>query len=275
MGMIQHRNQEHRQSAILPMAWLLLAPAIGWAQIGGKTSADGPFILDDMEVENIVAEGVERHWIPDGIWGAEDPFGWAPLAGSGLTLADGQSPIGALYFRIPSSHGFISKGFGVPMPGVEGASSLDFPGDITSFTHLRFLTRHAPALSNQSFMVILETYPGPDHPKIYWSYSPPPGDTFAEVELDLRQPDLIENAGELELDDLLAQTRFLSFYYYGETRSFGTTLEVNVDDVTLAGVYNGEVDPTPTPTPSPTPSPSPSPTPTPSPESNGDAWTIH
>lgn len=267
----------NRPATIAILAGLLCifqGPSLLFGQIGGQTSADGPFVLDDAEEENLLAEGVERPWIPDHIWGAENPFEWVSLSDSGLDLAQSQSPIGALRYRIPSSHGFVNKGFGVPMPGVKGESSLDFPGDITSYTHLTFLTRYAPSLSNQSFLVILETYPGPDHPKIYWSYTLPPGDTFQEVSLDLRQPDLIENADGLELEELLAQTRFLYFYYYGETGFIPTTLEVHVDDVGLTGVHDEEIDPTPSPTPTPTPSPTPSPTPTPPPAVPGDTWTV-
>ncbi|MCC5875943.1 MAG: hypothetical protein JJU11_06965 [Candidatus Sumerlaeia bacterium] len=260
-----------RDLPVLVLAFLTLLPMSAIGQIGGQTSADGPFVLDDAEEENILAEGVERLWIPDFIWGAENPFRWVSLTDSGLSLAEGQSPIGALRYRIPSEYGFVSKGFGVPMPGVKGESSLDFPGDISSFTHLRFLTRYSPVLTNQSFMVILETYPGPNHPKLYWRYSLPSGNTFQEVKIDLRQPDIVENANGLEVEELLSQTRFLSFYYYGETGFVPRTLEVHVDDVTLEGIYNGGGDPTPTPSPTPTPNP----TPTPSPNVEGNQWTIY
>lgn len=257
----------------LPFLVLVLVhlPVSSGAQIGGVTAADGPFVLDDAEVENILAEGVERQWIPDFIWGAEQPFRWVPLGGSGLTLADGQSPEGALRYQMPSDFGFVSKSFGVPMPGVKGASSLDFPGDVSSFTDIRFLFRHSPDLTNQSFSVILETYPGPTFPKIYWRFSAPAGNTFREVKLDLRQPDLIENASGLDIEELLSQTRFLSFYFYGETGFVPRTLEVHVDDVGLVGLYENGGEPTPTPSPSPTPSP----TPTPTPAASGDQWTFY
>jgi len=164
MKMILRRSSFSITLVLLGLCILPGSP--GLAQIGGQTSADGPLIIDNVEELNLVAEGVGRQWIPDYIYGYETPLEAVTLSGSGLTLAEGQSPGGALRFRIPSSYKYINKGFGVPMPGEKGASTLDSPGDVTSYTHLNFHMRYSPSLTDQSLMVILETYPGPTYPKL-------------------------------------------------------------------------------------------------------------
>jgi len=221
-------------------------PLLAAGQIGGKTAADGPFTLDDVEDLDLVAGGVVRNWVYGTLPGGGPSLQAIPLAGSGLTLAVDQSPTGALRFQAESSGGYIGDGFGVPVPGQPGASTLDSPGDITSFTHITFLACFSPVISGQVFNVILETYPDPAYPRIFWSFSPAPGTTFQQVTLDLRQPDQIDNAGGLTLEDLLARTRYLSFYCYADT-SGGSEKSITfyVDDIRLVSL----ADPTPEPTP--------------------------
>jgi hypothetical protein len=121
------------------------------------------------------------------------------------------------------------------MPGEKGASTLTCPGDISSYTHLRFLICATPALTNERFMIILETYPGPNYSRLFWNYNIPAGNTFQEVRIDLRHPDLVENQAGAEIETLLKQTRFLFFYFYAET-SVPKTLNASVDDIALIGV---------------------------------------
>lgn len=40
-------------------------------------------------------------------------------------------------------------------------------GNTSSFTDLTFLACFSTVLPDQNFQVILETYPGPNHPKLY------------------------------------------------------------------------------------------------------------
>ncbi|GEM_PF-6771903 len=215
---------------------VLVGPAAG--QIGGKTAADGPFVLEDAEDRDLFVDALGRDWIPDFVPGDGNGLTTLTLAGSGLTLAAGQTPVGALKFAVPQEFGFIDKGFGVPMPGVVGASTLASPGDITSFERLEFLFSFNQTLNGQVFQVILETYPEVSpgvFPQIFWSYTAPAGGTFHPVALDLRSPDLIENAGGRSLEELLGQTRFLFFYFFAGPVGFTARLEARLDDVTLAG----------------------------------------
>lgn len=214
---------------------MLVVPLSSHAQIGGKTAADGPFLLDDVEDLDTVAIGVMRTWVSDYIAPQGDVLSVVQLTGSGLTRATDQSPIGAFRASVPSSSKYVSGGFGVPVPAVAGASTATHPGNITSFTHLTFLACFEQTLANQKFQVILETYPGPTYPKIYWNFSPPQGKTFGPVSINLRAPAFIENAGDLTLEQLLAQTRFLYFYCYGGPTSVPRTVVLHVDDIYLTG----------------------------------------
>ncbi len=219
------------------LSFSLVIPA--HSQIGGRTSADGTFVLDDAEDLDLVADGVMRDWIPDYVWPQGYVLTTYTLTGSSLTLAPDQTPIGALKATIPETHwiyeGYISAGFGVPVPAVKGASTEEYPGNITSFGTMTFNACFEPVLTEQVFQVVLETYPGPDYPKIYWSYSPESGTTFQGVEIDLWNPDTIEGAGSLTLQDLLSQTRFLYFYFYAGPVPIGTVLEFYIDDIRLTG----------------------------------------
>jgi hypothetical protein len=224
----------------------LAAPALGiWltgvcavsAQIGGHTAFDGPFTLDNVEDLDLVAGGVGRDWIPDYVEGIPNPLQAQALSSSGLTLASGQTPAGALRFRVLESYGWISKGFGVPTPSVVAASTLTDPGDISSFESLTFLACFQPVLANQKFEVILETYPGPPYPTIHWDFTPAPGTTFQEVTINLRSPSLVENAGSLSIDQLLTETRFLYFYCFAGPVTPATTLDFHIDDIRLTRVF--------------------------------------
>lgn len=209
------------------------------AQIGGKTSADGPFILEDVEDLDTTAGGVLRAWIPTYVPGQTEPLMAVSLTGSGLTLAAGQSATGALRYRMSTYYGYINYSFGVPMPAVVGGSTLTDPGNITSFTHLSFLTRTSTSVADATFQVILESYPEVSpgvYPKVVWNYAVVPGTTFQKVTVNLRSPSYVENAGSLTVPDLLSKTRYLAFYYYGGPEAIPKTLDAHVDDVTLEGV---------------------------------------
>jgi len=218
------------------------SPPSVFPQIGGHSAADGTFVLDDVEDLDLVADGVGRDWLPDYIWPVGDVLSPLAISGSGLTPAGGQTPVGAFRTTIPEKHrfgslqGYISGGFGVPVPGVAGASTLDFPGDITSFDTINFYACFEPTLPDQRFQVVLETYPGPDYPKVRWSFVPTAGTTFQKVEIDVWNPTAIEGGGSLTLSDLLSQTRFLYFYCYAGPVPFFTELDFHIDDIHLDGV---------------------------------------
>jgi hypothetical protein len=214
---------------------LVFAAGAALGQIGGHTAADGPFTLDDVEDLDLTAGGVLRDWIPDNVSGVTDPLKAISLTTSGLSLASGQTSVGALQYTLPSKQGFVNYSFGVPMPSVKGASTLTNPGNITSFTNISFLTCYTPALTSTSLQVILETYPGPPYPHVYWNYSLSPGTTFQRISINLRSPSLIQDAGSLTLEQLLAQTRYLAFYYFAGPLSPPQTLVVYVDDIKLEG----------------------------------------
>lgn len=219
------------------LAILLLSTAPAFAQIGGHLPADGPFVLDDVEDLDLTADGVERDWIVSFI----NRLSADSSTSSGLTLAPGQTPIGALHFRGETFYGYIDANFGVPMPGVNGASTLDFPGDISGFRQLTFFACYSPAQNNNVFQVILECYPqNPDStfPLVYWNYTPALGTTYQQVAIDLYQPSLIQhNPGGLSIGELLSQTRFIAFYMYAGplVMQFGPTMTLHVDDITLVG----------------------------------------
>lgn len=215
------------------------------AQIGGKTATDGPFTLDNVEDLNTTASGVDRAWIPDFIFTDPQAFQAVPLTTGGLTLSPEQTTSGALRYAMPTQPkgGYVSYSFGVPMPSQPGASTLTFPGDLTSFTHFTFLARGSHSLADQVSQIILETYPGPLYPKLYWNFALPIGTTFQRVTVPLREPSLVTGAGALTVEQLLAKARYMSFYFYGGKELIPKTLTVHVDDIQLTGtaaaaVYN-------------------------------------
>ncbi len=228
------------------LAFLLaFLPGVSVAQIGGATGAMGTFLLEDVEDLDLYADSVGRDWVASYVNYYGDVLSAVGFSGSGLTLATDQSPVGYLRANVPERFGYISANFGVPMPAVVGDSTLDSPGDITSFGQLRFLACFAPEQNNLGFTVTLETYPETSpgvYPVIYWGFTPAVGSTFQEVTVDLRSPDQIENQGLLSLEDLLSQTRYLSFNIYAGPVASNQRVELRVDDVRLEPAAAASVD---------------------------------
>jgi hypothetical protein len=216
---------------------LILVTADGFCQIGGRTSSEGPFTLDNVEDINTTASGVDRAWIPEYIVGYPQAFGAVTLTDKSSTLMPGQSPLGALLYTMPTQPkaGYVSYSLGVPMPSVPGAPTTTHPGDISSFTHLTFLIRSDKTLANQFNQVILETYAGTSIPKLVWNFERIPGPQFHRVTLPLHAPDAVQGAGTVPVSELLAKTRYLSFYFYGGRELTPTTLTVYIDDIALFG----------------------------------------
>lgn len=207
------------------------------AQIGGHTAADGPFLLEDAEDLNLTAGGVQRDWVPDRVQGVSNPLQAVSVASTGLTPTSGQSPLGTLRFTMTTRFGYISYGFGVPVPSQPGQSTLTHPGNMTSFSHLTFLLASSINLNDQKKQVILECYPGTgsDFPKLYWNYDLQAGTAFQQVTIDLWNPSHTENHGPLTTADLLSRTRYLYFYFYGGPETGSKTLVVHLDDIRLVG----------------------------------------
>jgi hypothetical protein len=224
---------QSRSLATIAIALSLAASA--HAQIGGHLAADGPFLLEDVEDLDLHAVGVARDWIPDFV---SQQGGLTPilLDSSGLTLFGDQSPIGGLRFRVPSQSGFVNKSYGVPVPSEPGQSTLSHPGNIVDFEYFDFLVSFTPVMTNQQFWIILETYPnrgGNVYPRIMWRYYPQVGSAFQRMQVPIHEPTLIVDGDGFALDELLSQTRFLSFYFYGETSTGNVTFNVHVDDIRL------------------------------------------
>ncbi len=222
-------------ACFLGISCLLTAGA--GAQVGGRTAAQGPFVLEDGEDLNLTAGGVGRDWIVDRVQGVDAPLAAVAPAAQGLTLSPNQSAAGALRWQVKESFGSISKGFGVPLPAVVGGSTLDHPGNITSFAHLTFLGVFDKGLSGLRVQVSLECYPGnPDgtYPKPFWNVYPTTGTTFLSATLDLMQPDgILNNPGGLSIGQLLGQTRFLHFLAFASPVAAGTVLNFHIDDIRL------------------------------------------
>ncbi len=129
------------------------------------------------------------------------------------------------------------------MPSVAGASTLTNPGNITSFGQLSFLAQYTPVISGISFSLIIECYPettcdpgqtAPCYPKVFYSFTPAEGTAFQEVTIDLSQPMTVDAPSTLTLQDLLSQTRFLSFHAYASVGAGPPmTLTFDVDDIQL------------------------------------------
>ncbi len=233
----------NRPSAYLSLSFAAVLATLCFdasAQIGGKTADDGVFILDDVEDLDHSASGVQRTWISTYANNATTFTAVSP-GGAGLTVAPGQSSAGALSYPMTSAFGGYSDySFGVPMPSVLGASTLSSPGNITSFSKLSFLTCYSQAFVNQQLLVVLECYPQTGtvdgnavFPKAIWSYSAPPGTQFQKITLNLRAPTQIADAGGYTLEQMLAQTRFLAFYYYGGPEPLPKSVTAYVDDIKL------------------------------------------
>jgi hypothetical protein len=230
----------------LPMllGWICLAASSAVAQIGGKTANDGPFLLDGAEDLNLSAESVGRDWVSDFVYPAGDVLSVIALGGSGLTLGTGQSATGALRASLAASGaifgGFeINGGFGVPVPAQVGASTLDEPGDITSFESLAFFAQYQSNTTGISFQVLLECYPqngDSTFPTILWGFTPNQSTTFGNIVLDLRSPSgIVNNPSNLTVDQLLSQTRFLYFYHFKYPVQVNHQLTMHYDDIRLLG----------------------------------------
>lgn len=222
-------------SALLGIA-LWLAPPTA-AQIGGRTADQGPFSLDDIEDLDLNAGGVLRNWIADAVQGVDNPLAAIPPGLTGLILSPNQSPLGLLRWQVKERFGSISRGFGVPVPAVAGASTLDFPGDITAFDYLTFLGAFDKDLSNQKVQILLECYPQNPNgafPKVFWNVHPTTGSAFLSATADLRNPDGInDNPSGLTSAELLGRTRFLYFLSFAGPVSNNTTLNLYMDDIRL------------------------------------------
>ncbi|MCA9447746.1 MAG: hypothetical protein KC931_11565 [Candidatus Omnitrophica bacterium] len=231
----------HSQGRFVPFLTLFLvifssiSPSL--AMVGGKTYVDGPFLVDDVEDFNLVSETLGRDWIPD--YDGKDPILSAiDLSSVGLTLAVGQSENAAFAVKPTSKSGFVNQGFGVPVPGEVGQSTLDFPGDITSFPALNFLIAHeASHLTSIQFQVLLECYPendGGGFPTLFWNYSVIEGTEFTQVSLDLSAPSgIIDNDNSLSVETLLSQTRFLFFFFSAVDAGPNPIWDVYLDDINL------------------------------------------
>lgn len=228
-GTIERNPAWIRMAAAAVLIWSICA--VGVAQIGGRAGADGPVMIDDVEDLDMLAGGVQRAWVPQVTGG--NSFDPVPPTSGGLTLAAGQTPLGAFAYKMKVSSGYLNLSFGVPVPSVAGQSTADYPGDMTSFSKLSFLTRSSNAITSQTFQVILETYPGPPYPKLYYKYSLTPGTTYRKIEIDLHAPDFVENAGGRTVEELLSKTRYLAFYYFGGPDQVVKSLTVHVDDICL------------------------------------------
>jgi len=68
--------------------------------IGGRTALDGPFTIEDAEDLDLTADPLRRDWISDFVQSTEVLSAF-DLTASGLTLAMGQSPTGALRATLP------------------------------------------------------------------------------------------------------------------------------------------------------------------------------
>jgi hypothetical protein len=227
--------QNPRSAAIsfLLCAFVGFAPEAS-AQIGGQSTA--PAIIDNAEDLNLNAGGVNRDWISDfndeGI--ALTAIG--PGAAS-LTLASGQTPNGVLRLKATGDGaGFLEISCGVPVPSVASESTASHPGNMTPFENLSFAACVDPTAANLELQVILECYPqNPDtsFPKLNWFVTPAQGITFAPVTVNLRTPDLVDDAGTNTVEQLLSQTRFLAFYVFAGPDLGADEINLYFDDIML------------------------------------------
>lgn len=222
-------------SAGISLFSISCCPAFG--QIGGQNFDDGPFLIEDVEDRDLVADPLGRDWVPD-FNGNKPILSAVDLAESTLTLHADQSPVGAFTAGPRAKFGFINQGFGVPIPSQVGESTLDFPGDITSFPAWNFLACYEQqGLSDPSFLILLECYPengDGTFPTVVWSYTPSEGTTFQPVSVDLFSPSsILNNENSLAVSELLSQTRFVFFFFSATVVGADAGLEFHIDDIEL------------------------------------------
>lgn len=209
------------------------------AEVGGKSAYEGTMIIDDAEDLDLTADGVERDWIPDNIAPVGAVLTTFSLTSSGMTLAVGQSAIGALLATVPETHtggkpdGDIDGGFSLPLPLIPGASEEDYPADLSGFRALAFEACSGTQYSGQEFSVTLLAGQGPVYAELLWELTPLEGDVFATVEIDLRHPDEVKKTGGLSVDEMLSQVRQLEFKISAMSVPHGSTAELYLDDVRL------------------------------------------
>lgn len=240
-----------RKTVAWPCAGLLAIASTSPAQIGGKTAADGPFVVDNFEDLNLASETLARNWITSVIVNAPASL---QLSGPGDTLAPGQTPIGAMQPRFPDDNAFIFGSpnsvfgdVGIPVPGLPGVSTDPnaggTPGNITSLSENRFV--HSFTMFGQradtdySASVVIECYPGNGDgtfPKLIYNYEPTRGTVFTPVEINLRDPSVIrDNPQARTVEQLLSQTRFLDFFFFATPTNEPSWMNMAIDDITLVG----------------------------------------
>lgn len=204
------------------------------AQIGGHFASNGTFALDDFEDLDLVADSVNRLWVPTAPLKAESP------TSSGLILDSQQTPLGAVHFILKERFSFIDGSLGVPLPSEQGLSTLTHPADISDFQTLKFRLAHDSDYPNGLFAVTLECYPRNadlTFPKIRWEYTATPGDAYQDVFLPLHNPTLIENnPSSIPVEELLAKCRFIAWYFFSAPVPAGSTASFHIDDIVLEGV---------------------------------------
>ena len=238
----------------LPLAMALSNAAP--AQIAGQTAADGPFVIDDFEDLDMESATLQRTWLASVIVTVPAELS---LAGSGLTLASGQTPNGAIRLDFPDDNAFIVGepnsifgDLGIPMPGVAGASTDPnaggTPGGIEDFAYLEFLQTYqltgGLASTTVQAYVLIECYPqNPDttFPTLRYAFTPTEGTTFQPIQINLVTPtNVTNNQNGLSLAQLLSQVRFLDIFYFATPVNEPGLLDVHIDDVTLTGISASE-----------------------------------
>lgn len=222
------------------LATALCSTGLAFAQVGGQTG--GTLVIDDVENLSLTAEGVGRDWITEFTFTVPALQAIDP-ASEGLVLAPDQSPLGVFEFTANNdTAGYFFKSCGIPVPSVSGESTLTHPGDMTSFSQLTFLACVNPTANNMGLQIILECYPqnaDSSFPKLNWFVNPTVGTTFEQVSINLTEPDLVENNdGNLTVEELLSETRFLAFYLHAGPDFTQQGIRLYFDDITLTDEGN-------------------------------------
>lgn len=196
---------------------------------------DGSFVLDDTEDLNLHAQSIDRNWISD-FQGGSPALAVSSLTSATLTLAPTQTPVGFFHFKASAKFNFIGKGFGIPVPSEPGQSTLTHPGDITSFAEFNFFACSPLAPASATYQLSLECYPqnaDSTFPKLHWKFTPAMGTVFQRVRIDLYEPDLLENDFGRTVEELLAKTRYLSFFIYAPNVDNSAIVDFYVDDIMI------------------------------------------